>query len=258
MSNTSYETLRRFADIFKSKTAFIFDTLEDMRESVYVHNNMSVMTLGYYSKGDGGGALYYVEDKNDSDVDNGCDAIIVGYKKDLVARFVPQGNVLNVLQFGIIQGSTNFDTRFNEERIKYCEDYCISKGIGILYSGKAPFKASHRHGLINCAGIVVSVTTERLTVSCSIPLPGGLIALPTGRRVKIKGTYGIYKNDTVKRTGDITDSIYTAKCNGFCIDTEFNLTGNFTVSDSAWSNNLPVLVRLDIKDIELLDEILVD
>lgn len=258
MAETSYETLRRLSDIVKSKVTFTFDTLEDMRKSVYLHETMTVKTLGYYSLGDGGGAYYYVEKKKNTDVDNECDTIIVGYKKDLVARYLPQESTLNVLQFGVIQGYTDFDIRFNEERIKYCEDYCVTKGLGILYNNKAAFKGSHRFGLVNCQGIVTQASETSVTVNCSVPLPVGLTSQPMNRGMVIKGTYGIYKNNNTLRTGTLTNSMYTAKCNGFCIDTVITLTGNFTVSDSAWAVNSPVLVQLNVKDMELKDIILSD
>lgn len=258
MPQTSYETLRRLADIVKSRVTFTFDNLDEMRKSVYVHDTMTVKTMGYYTIGDGGGAYYYVEKKKDTDVDNGCDTIIVGYKKDLVARFMPQGGALNVLQFGVIQGATSYDVRFNEERIKYCEDYCATKGLGILYNNKAAFKSGHRFGTVNCTGLVTQVSTTQLTVNCSVPLPVGLVGQPIDRGMIIKGEYGIYKNSSTLRTGTLTSSMYTARCNGFCIDTTITLTGNFTVSDSAWQVNSPVLVRLNVKDMELKDEILSD
>lgn len=258
MAETSYETLRRLSDIVKSKVTFTFDTLEDMRKSVYLHETMTVKTLGYYSLGDGGGAYYYVEKKSANDVDNECDSIIVGYQKDLVARYLPMESTLNVLQFGVIQGSTNYDIRFNEERIKYCEDYCVTKGLGILYNNKAAFKGSHRFGLVNCPGIITQASTTRAVVRCSVPLPVGLTSQPMNRGMIIKGTYGVYRSSSSIRTGTLSSSMYTAKCNGFCIDTTITLTGNFTVSDSTWSVNSPVTVQLDVKDMELKDEILSD
>lgn len=247
----TYEILGRIVDIIKSNITFTYDTIEDMRNSIYLHENMTVKTLGYYSKRDGGAAYYIIEKKQELDTDNGCDCIIVGYRKNLVARFFPQNGVLNVLQFGIIQGSTLYDSMFNNERMRYCEEYATDNGIGLLYPNKFSYRDGHRYGKVYGHGIIKTASSSVLDMEYSIPIPSGIVAPPVDRGMYLEGSFTLYNvNNTY--TGTFTKSNHSSTINGLSMIISIHLSGNF----SSWVNSKQVTILNDFTRIYMKDTVI--
>lgn len=81
------------AEYIQANVAWTFDTVADMKDASNLVNGSYARTLGFYAKGDGGGALYYITDTGTA---NEKDTIAVG---DLFAKIVVE-NVMSVAQFG--------------------------------------------------------------------------------------------------------------------------------------------------------------
>ena len=95
MSQTSYAI-----------TTKTFNSLQEMKNSTELSIGMVCETLGYYVKGDGGGARYTVEAKGDETA-NDMDIIAIGGNNgSLIARYLYEGKPVNVLQFGAINTYT--------------------------------------------------------------------------------------------------------------------------------------------------------
>ena len=82
------------ADYLNSKAIFGFDTVNDMKESTNLIDGSYVQTLGYYSKNDGGSALYKITESQPAtdyyeELDSGLYAILI-----------IKNNTINIKQLG--------------------------------------------------------------------------------------------------------------------------------------------------------------
>lgn len=143
--------------IIDMKTIMLFDTLSDLQNAENVNSNV-VETLGYYSKGDGGGALYYIVDSATPDnlftyaLSNGKYAVLANQKE------------FNLLQIGckrdvdfdntsilstIFKGGYNDTTVYVPEgvyqtkRINYVGDNIETRGFNFIGIGKPTIKLIH-------------------------------------------------------------------------------------------------------------------
>ena len=79
------------------KKAYFFNTVEEMK-AANLHSNDFVITLGYYTANDGGGASYIIRAKKTNDIeDNGS---IHFLNNNWVAELIIENNKVNVKQFG--------------------------------------------------------------------------------------------------------------------------------------------------------------
>lgn len=110
----------------KKITKFI--TLGDLRASTALKVDMVVKTLGYYTINDGGGALYKIRNKFNSDVDNGGSVIIIG---NYTATMIVEDEV-NVLSWGVKRQDATTQSNLNA-----LLNYYSSGNISIYFpSGK--------------------------------------------------------------------------------------------------------------------------
>lgn len=86
-----------------------YSTLGALKSAVSsLTNGMTVVTLGYHSENDGGGAKYCIRTKTSADVDNGGTIIVLN--SSLVAEMIVEKNTINVKQFGAKGDGTTDDT----------------------------------------------------------------------------------------------------------------------------------------------------
>ena len=83
-----------------------FNDLEEMRNMPFISDGDTVMTKGYYTNGDGGGAVYHIRKATDNDTDDGGAVILFG---DLAAILVPNDRVY-IKQFGAVGDGVEDDT----------------------------------------------------------------------------------------------------------------------------------------------------
>ena len=91
-----------------SKALWCFDNIEDMKNATNLINGSYAKTLGYYEINDGGGSLYYIRNKTNSDVEDNTTIIFIG--DELVAELQIINNTINVKQFGAIGDGETDDT----------------------------------------------------------------------------------------------------------------------------------------------------
>lgn len=87
--------------------SIVFDNVKTMRQDRTLIPQMVARTLGYYTINDGGGAMYIIRSKADSDTDDGGSVIVLDNGN--VAELVIEGAV-NVKQFGAKGDGTTDDT----------------------------------------------------------------------------------------------------------------------------------------------------
>ena len=112
------------------------ETLIEMRAALLSVGSV-INTLGYYEAGDGGGAVYKIRSRNNSDSDNGKDIIILN--NGLVAEMiVPDNGVINIKTFGAkSNGTTDCTSAFNYALEKYSSiivpngEYVLSSPVEI-------------------------------------------------------------------------------------------------------------------------------
>ena len=92
--------LEQIIEQFLQLTSLIcFDNVADMKLSPNLANGSYAKTLGYYSKNDGGEALYKIRTiTNDDDVDEG--SIIALNNNTLIAELIIENNTINIKQLG--------------------------------------------------------------------------------------------------------------------------------------------------------------
>ena len=136
MFGFSYKSAGYLVDFLREKMALSFDTLADMRGSIYVQAGMTVYTLGYTSVGDGGGCKYKIRARTSSDVDNGATKIICGragswsnYKPAYVAEPVIDTPFLDVRKFGMLDHVVAYD---DISRMGICLSFCKSHNMYLL------------------------------------------------------------------------------------------------------------------------------
>ena len=123
------------ADYLNSRAVFGFDTVADMKAATNLINGSYARTLGYYSKNDGGGALFKIRTiTNDDTID---ETTIYEMENDdtLIAELIID-ETMNVKQFGVkADGTTDNTAKLNA---------IISLGYPKLYFPDGEYKIDSR------------------------------------------------------------------------------------------------------------------
>lgn len=148
MFGFSYKSAGYLADFLREKVSMNFDTIKDMRGSIYVQEGMTVYTLGYSSVGDGGGCKYKIRARTSSDVDNGATKIVCGragswsnYKPAYVAEPVIDTPFLDVRKFGMLDHVVAYD---DISRMGICLSFCKSHNMYLLVQSEYNYELARK------------------------------------------------------------------------------------------------------------------
>ena len=97
------------ADYLNSKAIFGFDNVSSMKNSTNLINGSYARTLGYYSKNDGGSALYKIREITNDDVVDEMLIIEMLNDETLVAELIIENDTLNLKQIGLKSNDNTFD-----------------------------------------------------------------------------------------------------------------------------------------------------
>ena len=145
------------ADYLNSKAVFGFDSVSDMKSATNFVDGSYAETLGYFSKNDGGNAVYKIRKMtNDDVIDEKFIIEITGDPaNELVAELI-HDNEINVLQMGVTVD--NFSSIVNMLLINNYNVY-IPRGD---YTAKETITFSQHDGQIICDGNITLNTTKTL------------------------------------------------------------------------------------------------
>lgn len=106
------------ADYLNSKAVFGYDNVESMLNATNLINGSYARTLGFYSKNDGGGAIYKIRTITNDDVVNNMDILeMEDSENQLIAELISDKN--NILCYGVKSDDSNNN---NHTIIKYVID----------------------------------------------------------------------------------------------------------------------------------------
>lgn len=106
-----------------ANVAWTFDSVSDMTSASNFVNGSYAQTLGYHTINDGGGALYHIRTKTESDTPNGGSLIAIG--DTLVAELCYNSKV-NVKQFGAYGDGTHDDTTAIQNAIDFVKGIIVN------------------------------------------------------------------------------------------------------------------------------------
>lgn len=118
------------ATYLNTKAVFGFDNVSSMKSATNLIDGSFAETLGYYSKNDGGSALYKIRNITNNDiVDEG--SIIALSNPQLVAELIVN-NCVNVKQFGAKVDGTTDDTTALQNALNYSKQLIGVQGTLII------------------------------------------------------------------------------------------------------------------------------
>ncbi|MCI7199485.1 glycosyl hydrolase family 28-related protein [Megasphaera elsdenii] len=117
---------KEYAGLSKLKLSIgYYNSVDEMRKSETAIAGRPCMTLGYYRPNDGGGAVYIIRSKKESDVDDGGSILVLDNGN--VAELIVDGSI-NVKQFGAVGDGVTDDSEAIQNAIN-----ATPKTGGILY-----------------------------------------------------------------------------------------------------------------------------
>lgn len=114
------------ADYLNSKAVFGYDNVESMLNATNLINGSYARTLGFYSKNDGGGALYKIRNITNDDVVNGINLIAMNDSQNQLVAELIVNDLVNVKQHGAKGDNTT-------------DDLSILQAINDLYENRTIF-----------------------------------------------------------------------------------------------------------------------
>ena len=176
MFGFSYESASRLADFLRNRVTFNFDTVVDMRSSIYVQEGMIVRTSGYYSVGDGGACTYTIRLRKSSDSDDGATKIFCGrqrrdssYSQPFVAEPRIDAAYLDIRQFGL----TSFiHSSIQMAAMSKCLTYCFNKGLYLCVHNKNFYDLAKtvQSGTVSLAGVKVQLKGMDMSTVQTMPV----------------------------------------------------------------------------------------
>ena len=109
-----------------------FETVASMKSADTIVNGSTVMTLGFYTKGDGGDAIYKVREKEENEVLDEMTKIAIG--DDLVADLI-YDDTISVKKLGAKGDGSNNDTSAITKAISICNKVILPNGVYLVNSG---------------------------------------------------------------------------------------------------------------------------
>ena len=142
----------------QTQAVWCFDNVADMQASTNLINGSYAQTLGYYTKGDGGGATYKITDTQPSGKYETLGA--------LYAELIVEKDV-NVKQFGAKGDGTTDDTQALRDAIAYAKtnNLTVTSPKDAIYLIKNELDVSNTNFDFNHATIKTDVATDMLVVN---------------------------------------------------------------------------------------------
>ena len=152
--------------ILDMETVTVFDTLEDVKNASAI-NSAVVETMGFYAKGDGGGARYYIADSGTADnifvhaLSNGKYAVLANQKEFNILQIGCKRNtsfdnasILSTIFKGGYSNTTVYvpDGVYETTRINYLGDNETTNGFKLIGVGKPVFKLVHSNKVATLKG----------------------------------------------------------------------------------------------------------
>lgn len=216
----------------QDKITWAFDTVADMKISTELQNGSYARTLGFYSVGDGGGALYKISDTGTA---NEMDVIAVG---NLFANLVKE-DVMSVTQFGakgdgVSDDADNLIACFNK-----CGNVVFRKGAYYLSSKNIDVT---NPGVVNLNGAAVEMH-NRLSEGASSTY---IFSIKQAKNIE-------FMNGTL--VGDIEDrSSYSQKVHCLIVNNSENINVHNLKISKATADGITVVGGgnfIDIHDCEV-------
>ncbi|MGN0946569.1 MAG: phage tail fiber protein [Megasphaera sp.] len=137
---------KEYAGLSKFKLPIgYYKSVAEMKASETAIVGRPCVTLGYYESNDGGGAVYIIRQKKESDVDDGGSVLVLDNGN--VAELLID-DVLNIKQFGAVGNDSNDDTTAIETAMAICAN---KKSVLFIPSGM--YKISHEIKISQCIHI---------------------------------------------------------------------------------------------------------
>lgn len=162
MFGFSYKSAGALADFLRERVSLNFNTVAEMRGSIYVQSGMTVYTLGYNSIGDGGGCKYKIRAKTNADSDDGATKIVCGRKgswnsntPSFVAEPVIDTPFLDVRKFGLFEPVVAYD---DTPRMIKCLAYCKSHNLYLMVYSEHNYELARKTIANNSAYSSVDVS----------------------------------------------------------------------------------------------------
>ena len=213
------------ASYLNSKAIFGFDSVASMKESTNLINGSYAETLGYYSKNDGGSALYKIRNiTNEDTVDEMF--IIALSNPNLIAELIIN-DILNIKQIGGYGNNTNDDTSLfqyalnNSTKILIPDgDYKITDTLNV--NDNTYIKLS------NNAKIHISTNNDVFNIGNFVEIEGGIFIQDnknlTGYIINHKSiSYGCLIHNIMFNGNPVSDSV---KSGGF-LKFDYNQNGQY-------------------------------
>ena len=116
------------ATYLNTKAIFAFDSVADLKSATNLINGSYAKTLGYYSKNDGGNALYKIRNvTNDDVVDDMFIIELTDPQNQLIAELI-YGDKVNLKQIGAKGDNTQDDTLYFQKALTKCKTIYLSNG----------------------------------------------------------------------------------------------------------------------------------
>lgn len=218
-----------------SKAVFGFDNVSSMKSSTNLINGSFAQTLGFYSKNDGGGAIYKIRSLTNEDVINEIDKIALS-SNNLIAELVNDENSINILKLGCVGDGLTDNTSKIQRGIDLYNNIYIPNGK-FLISNSLIFKRYTKiTGENKVDSIILMDPNENETILKSYnfdnlkgqPSPywqwnENTICFFEFRNFRIDGNYRNSTNVVNKQTGNgieiygasfIIDDVYIDNCAG--------------------------------------------
>ena len=152
----------------REKAISSFLNVSAMKSSQKLVENMIVKTLGFYSKGDDGGAYYLVRERTNLDLPNEMNLIEL-YDNSLIAELIIE-NVVNVKQFGAKGDGSTDDTDSLQLAISQNKNLVFPKGEYVVddslditadnivvYGNNSTLKPTHSGDCVNVDGDYIEI-----------------------------------------------------------------------------------------------------
>lgn len=149
---------KEYAGLSKFKLPIgYYNSVDEMRKSETAIVGRPCVTLGYYEPNDGGGGVYVIRQKKESDIDDGGSVLFLDNGN--VAELIVDGSV-NVKQFGAKGDGTTDDTSAVQQALTLCRNVVFTTGTYMIDAEKKLTVSDNTHITINHDATVQAIANS--------------------------------------------------------------------------------------------------